>query len=98
MNEFHFILVKGANFIFSRNIEALEMDFDDSAAAMHNPPSSSISASASSGLRGVQLILEEDAEVLVEEDVGVEDDRAPCHFPRPSHLAQHILAIAGEQL
>ena len=42
--------------------------------------------------------LEEDAEVLVEEDVGVEHDRAPGHFPRAVHLAQQILATTGEQL
>src|SRR2546429_8885180 len=42
--------------------------------------------------------LEEDAEVLVEQDVGVEDDRAPGHLPRAVHLAQQILAAAGEEL
>src|SRR6266478_2502496 len=42
--------------------------------------------------------LEEDAEVLVEEDVGVEHDRAPGHLPCAIHLAQQILAAAGEEL
>src|SRR5689334_11291815 len=42
--------------------------------------------------------LEEDAEVLVEQDVGVEDDRAPGHFPRALYIAQHILAATGEEL
>src|SRR6266700_2233760 len=35
--------------------------------------------------------LEEDAQVLVEEDVGVEHDRAPGHLPCAIHLAQPSL-------
>src|ERR1700738_3531418 len=42
--------------------------------------------------------LEEDAEVLVEQDVGVEHDRAPPHLPRAVHLPQHVLAATGEEL
>src|ERR1700730_10824927 len=42
--------------------------------------------------------LEEHAEVLVEQDVGVEHDRAPPHLPRAVHLAQQILAATGEEL
>src|SRR5438132_10813912 len=42
------------------------------------------------------LTLEEDAEVLVGEDVGVEHDRAPR--PRSVHLPQHVLAVTGEEL
>ena len=42
--------------------------------------------------------LEEDAEVLVEQDVGVEHDRAPGHLPRAVDLAQHVLAATGEEL
>src|SRR6266571_1254041 len=45
-----------------------------------------------------RITLEEDAEVLVEEDVGVEDDRAPGHLPRAVRLAQHILAATGKEL
>src|SRR6266446_2280200 len=44
------------------------------------------------------LTLEEDAEVLVEQDVGVEHDRAAPHLPRAVHLAQQILAATGEKL
>src|SRR5271169_3051035 len=42
--------------------------------------------------------LQEDAEVLVERDVGVEDDRVPRYLPGPLHLAQQILAATGEEL
>src|ERR1700730_1044074 len=38
------------------------------------------------------------AEVLVEQDVGVEHDRAPLYLPRAVHLAQHVLAATGEEL
>ena len=38
--------------------------------------------------------LQEDAEVLVEEDVGVEHDCAPPHLPR----AVQVLAVAEEEL
>jgi hypothetical protein len=39
---------------------------------------------------------EKHAEVFVEEDVGVEDDRAPRDLPRAVHLPQRILAATGE--
>src|ERR1700730_1036953 len=42
--------------------------------------------------------LQEDAEVFVEEDVGVGPDRAPPHFPRAVDLAQHVVAATGEEL
>ena len=42
--------------------------------------------------------LKEDAEVFVEEDVGVEHDRALRHLPGTLDLAQQILAAAGEEL
>jgi hypothetical protein len=41
---------------------------------------------------------EEDAEVFVEEDVGVEDDRAPGDLSCAVHIALQILAAAGEEL
>jgi len=44
------------------------------------------------------LTLQEDAEVLVEQDVGVEHNRAAPHPPRAVHLAQQILAATGEEL
>jgi len=44
------------------------------------------------------LTLEEGGEVLVEDDVGVEHDRAPPHLPHAVPLAQHVLATAGEEL
>jgi hypothetical protein len=45
-----------------------------------------------------QLTLQKDAEVIIEQDVGVEHDRAPGDLPRAVHLAQHMLAAAGDEL
>src|SRR5262249_25959799 len=39
-----------------------------------------------------------DTEVLVEEDVRVEDDRAPGHLPVAVDGSQDVLAEAGEEL
>jgi hypothetical protein len=44
------------------------------------------------------LILEEDAEVLVEQDVGVEHDRAHPHLPCAVRPPQQILTATGEEL
>ena len=46
----------------------------------------------------VRVVLEKHAEVFVEQDVGVEPDRAPSHLPRAVHLPQHVLAATGEEL
>src|SRR6516225_6271030 len=43
-------------------------------------------------------LMQKDAEILVERDAGVEDDRAPPHLPRAVLLTHHVLAAAGEQL
>src|SRR4029077_7160925 len=53
----------------------------------------------SSALRSHPLDgLEEDAQVLVEQNVGIEHDRAPGDLPSAVHPAQHVLATAGEDL
>jgi hypothetical protein len=43
------------------------------------------------------LTREKHAEVFVEEDVDVRDDRAPGYLPRTLYLAQHILAASLEE-
>jgi hypothetical protein len=49
--------------------------------------------------RGLGLsALEEDAEVLVEQHVGVEHDRAHRHFSRAVYLSQYFLAATEEKL
>jgi hypothetical protein len=42
--------------------------------------------------------LGEDAEIFVEQDIGVEHDRALGHLPRAVHFPQQILAATGEEL
>src|SRR5207248_5480828 len=48
--------------------------------------------------QGLLKTLQKNAEVLVEEDVGVEQDRALGHLPPAGNLPQHVLAGAGEEL
>src|SRR6266446_5885127 len=48
--------------------------------------------------RSLSGLLQEDAEVLVEEDVGVEEDGALRDLPRAVHPAQHVLAAPGQEL
>jgi hypothetical protein len=50
------------------------------------------------GPRVKRVQLEEDAEVLVAQHVGVEHDRAPRDLPRAPHLTQRVLATTREEV